>query len=97
MERADRFHRALLAIVLRPDLIVRVRRKLPEPIPTLIIGEEALHRKAAVVLQVNHRAFDRRIPGVTHLTLNNALSSSAILGKQSCSGNSHEGRYGAAR
>jgi len=40
IERADRLHRTLLAVILRPYLVVGVLRKLPEPVPTLVIGKK---------------------------------------------------------
>src|ERR1700738_3347909 len=88
VEGANRLHRALLAVVLRPDLIIRVRRKLAEPVSALIIGEVALHRKTPAVLQIDHRAFNRRIPGINHLALNHALGRPAILREQSSAPNS---------
>src|SRR5580704_7838120 len=83
VERADRLHRALLAIVLGPNLIVRILRQLAEPVGALSIGEVALHSQAPAVLQVNHGSFNRSIRTIDNLTLDNALRRPAILPEHS--------------
>src|ERR1700679_4267646 len=82
IERADRLHGTLLAIVLSPKLIVGILRKLAETVLPLTVGKIALHRQAASVLQVDHRTFDRRIVGIDYLTLHHPLCRSALLREQ---------------
>src|ERR1700733_11660081 len=80
---ADRFNPALLPIVLCPYLIIRVLRELAEAVVSLRIREIALHRKAAAILQIDHRAFDRRTRGIEHLALDDALLRPPLLRRRS--------------
>lgn len=82
IERTYRLHSALLSVVLRPNLVIRVLRELTETVIPIVIGKIALHRKAASVFQINHRAFDRLVIRIGDLSLNDSLRRPALLGKR---------------
>src|SRR5260370_22243720 len=82
IERADRLHRTLLPIALRPDLIVRILGQLAKTVRTLIVRDKAFHCKTMPVLQIDHGPLQGCICLVHNLTLHHPLHRAALLRQQ---------------
>lgn len=79
VEGTDRLDRALLAVVLGPNLVVGVLGQLPETVITLVVGDEAFHRERVSILQVHDSALQTSVRVVGYLPLHDALHRAALL------------------
>src|ERR1035437_681811 len=68
----DVLHRALLAIALRPHLVVGVLRKLPEAIRAIVARNIAPDRERMAVLQIDRGALHPNVGFVNDLALHHA-------------------------
>jgi len=84
IEGADGAGVALLAVELRPELVVGALRELAEAEGAAIVGDEALHRKRLVVLEVNDRTLQRGIAFIDNLARDDALRGPALFSPGIC-------------